>query len=184
MSRNMKIYTKTGDEGSTSLFGGERVLKDHEQVQVYGAIDELNSVLGLVLAESELNLELRSDLVMTQSLLFVAGSEVATPCSKTPPGGLVSEKEIQYLETRMDAMDQNLEPLKNFIMPGGNRASASLHLARTVCRRVERLMITLNRSNPCRKELLVYFNRLSDFLFVAARFENRDKKIEDTLWRG
>ena len=179
-----KIYTKGGDHGQTGLFGGQRVPKDHLRLHTYGTFDELNAVIGLVLAEPMLHEDsrVRATLSRVQSELFQLGAELATPPGKTVSIRLIQGSDIEGLEKEIDQMESRLEPLKTFILPGGTRAAAAMHLARTVCRRAERELVVLNRSEPVRTEVLGYVNRLSDFLFVAARMANSELKVADTPW--
>ncbi len=192
----MKIYTKTGDSGSTGLYSGKRVQKDHLRIQAYGALDELNAALGF--ATSLMNAAdlsradgtppgaqrpLQARLTRIQSELFVLGAELANPTkSKSRLLGVITEKEITLLEREIDKMEKSLTPLKNFILPAGTLASSALHLARTICRRAERQLMPLHRKEKLRAEVLAYVNRLSDYLFVAAREANHLAGIADTPW--
>jgi len=178
----MKIYTKNGDAGETGLFGGSRVSKDDLRIRAYGSFDELNAVLGLVLGESGMPAELKSRLARTQSELFQLGAELATPRGKTLTMAMLDDVETERMESEIDAMEKDLEPLKTFILPGGTRACSLIHLARTVSRRAEREFVTLNRAEPQRPAILRYVNRLSDFLFVCARFANHSAKVKDVPW--
>lgn len=179
----MKIYTKTGDDGTTGLFGGGRVNKDDPRVEAYGTVDELNSVIGLVQSASPPE-ELRSLLWNVQEDLFVVGAELATLSGKESklPMRLVDGSDVHRLEEAIDRMEASLPALANFILPGGSPAGASLHHARTVCRRAERAALTASRRTEIRPELLVYLNRLSDFLFVAARRVNQLAQVPETPW--
>jgi len=181
----MKIYTKTGDSGDTGLFGGARVSKASLRVAVYGDVDELNSVLGLVRTE---RFDDRVDelLARVQSCLFDLGAELATaPDSKVELGiALVSEAEVLALELAIDAAEAELTPLKTFVLPGGSRAAAWLHLARTVCRRAERGLVALAETTAVRGECIRYLNRLSDTLFVLARLANHRAGVPDEPWIG
>jgi cob(I)alamin adenosyltransferase len=181
----MKIYTKTGDQGETGLFGGGRVSKASARVDVYGEIDELNSALGLVRCEVP-EADIQALLVRTQSRLFDLGAELATsPDSKVALGiPLVSESEIQALEQAIDAAETELEPLKTFVLPGGSKGAALLHLARTVCRRAERKLVALAGQESIRPECVRYLNRLSDTLFVLARLANKRAGVADEPWIG
>ena len=181
----MKIYTKTGDRGETGLFGGARVSKSSARVEAYGEVDELNSVLGLVLAEP-FDAAVSALLVSVQSRLFDVGAELASaPDSKVALGiPLVSEAEVEALEAAIDRAESELVPLKTFVLPGGSRAAATLHLARTVCRRAERRLVALAADEPVRDELVRYLNRLSDALFVLARLANHRAGIADVPWVG
>jgi cob(I)alamin adenosyltransferase len=178
----MKIYTKKGDSGETGLFGGERVPKDHLRIRTYGTLDELNSVLGLALAEEGLSAALRKGLSRVQGELFQLGAELATPRGKSVPSGLIQEHEILSLEQEIDSMERQLPPLQSFILPGGSRVAAQLHVGRTVVRRAERELVVLNRAEPLREPVLRYVNRLSDYLFVAARYANHEAGVADVPW--
>ena len=177
----MKIYTKKGDAGETGLYGGARVSKDDLRIRAYGSFDELNACLGLILSEPALPARLKNPLSRVQSELFQLGAELATPRGKTPTV-MLEDSQTEELEHEIDAMEKELTPLKTFILPGGSRASALIHLARTVSRRAERELVTLNRAEPQRPAVLMYVNRLSDFLFVCARFANLKGKIKDVPW--
>lgn len=181
----MKIYTKTGDQGDTGLFGGPRVSKASARVETYGEVDELNSVLGLVLTEP-LDEPLAEQLRAVQSRLFDLGAELSTaPDSKVALGiPLLGESEVLLLEQAIDRAESELSPLKTFVMPGGCRAAAYLHLARTVCRRAERRLVALAADEAVRPEALRYLNRLSDALFVFARLANHRAGIADVPWVG
>ncbi len=175
----MKIYTRTGDSGQTSLLGGERVAKNDPRIEAYGTIDELNSVIGVVRAASPDPL-LDPELHQIQMDLFEIGAQLAslTPTDRFPG---VEGARVDALEKRIDQMDQQLPPLTNFILPGGTPAASHLHVARTVCRRAERLIIGLGRGMET-GTTLIYLNRLSDYLFVAARFCNHRRGTPDTPW--
>jgi cob(I)alamin adenosyltransferase len=178
----MKIYTKKGDSGETGLFGGARVPKDDLRIRAYGSFDELNAVLGLVLSENPLPKALREQLIRTQSELFQLGAELATPRGKSLSMAMLDDAQTEAMEKEIDEMEEALPQLKTFILPGGSRASALLHLARTVSRRAERELVTLNRAEPQRPAVLRYTNRLSDYLFVCARFANLKAKLPDVPW--
>lgn len=181
----MKIYTKTGDRGDTGLFGGARVSKASTRVTAYGEVDELNSVIGLVLSEP-FDAEISALLTDVQSRLFDVGAELATaPDSKVALGiPLVSEAEVERLEHAIDKSEAELAPLKTFVLPGGCRAAGYLHLARTVCRRAERCLVALAAEEQVRPETLRYLNRLSDALFSFARLANHRAGIADVPWVG
>ncbi len=198
----MKIYTKFGDKGQTRLFRGQVVEKDDIRVKTYGAVDELNSVLGIAVAHlaSELVSELESELGAVhqdgeswiadttrkiqriQAELFQLGAELATPRGEMTTTALIGNAAIGELEAEIDTMEAVLKPLRNFILPGGSPLVAQFHFGRTVCRRVEREMITLNRGSSLRAEVLCYINRLSDYLFVVARFCQHHAGQDDILW--
>jgi len=181
----MKIYTKKGDRGETSLFGGGPFPKDDKRIAAYGTIDELNSVLGCALAQFGENRGFAPRLLEIQKELFVVGAELATlvPSAELAKGFLPAAAS-EALERDIDAWEKTLQPLKQFILPGGTTAAAMLHLARTVCRRAERELVTVAREQTIRPELVVYLNRLSDWLFVLSRAVNQRAKISDVLWEG
>jgi cob(I)alamin adenosyltransferase len=182
-----KIYTKTGDDGTTALGTGERRPKDDLRIEAYGTVDETNAAVGL--ARTELSPELAdldAMLAAIQNDLFDLGAELATPDDgkeKDFEPLRVTAAQVERVERDIDKLNAGLEPLRSFVLPGGSRAAAALHLARTVARRAERLMVTLARQEPDRvgRPALVYVNRLSDFLFVASRFVNA-RGDGDVLW--
>ncbi len=176
----MKIYTKGGDRGETSLLGGGRVRKDHERIEAYGTTDELNSVLGVVRASNPGSI-LDESLHRIQMDLFEIGAHLAANPGDERFAGVGSER-ILELEEEIDRMELELTPLKNFILPGGHPSAAQLHIARTVCRRAERLIVALHESSETMNSTLTYLNRLSDHLFVAARYANHLQGIEDIPW--
>ncbi len=181
----MKIYTKTGDEGKTSLFGGKRVWKDDLRIQSYGTVDELNSLIGVALTEIK-NKELKKILSSIQHELFNLGSDLASPeykSSKKFSIPRINEINAKRLEGLIDKVDNKLSRLKNFILPGGLKGAALLHHARTVCRRAEREVISLSKIEKVNPEIKIYLNRLSDLLFVLARFENFSYKHPDVEWK-
>lgn len=180
---DMKIYTKTGDKGSTSLFNGARVSKNALRVNCYGTIDEMNSIVGLAITFSPEN-DLKSDLIALSLTLFNLGSDLATPLIPTPKfePPRMTEEDIQKLETLIDRYTELLPPLKSFILPGGSQTAAFLHQARTVCRRAERLMVELSASEQLSEFTMIFVNRLSDYLFTAARYSNYLQNIEDIKW--
>ena len=168
----MKIYTRTGDSGETSLFGGSRLRKDDPRIEAYGTVDELNAFIGVARAAWPRS-PIDADLSSVQADLFDLGAHLASPGSDRFPGAPASR--IEDLERAIDRMEAELAPLKSFILPGGSLAAAHLHVARTVCRRAERLVVALG-------EDVKYLNRLADYLFVAARYANLKHGIEDVLW--
>lgn len=178
----MKIYTKGGDAGETSLFGGARVPKDDQRIAAYGTFDELNALLGLAVAEGGLPGPVSGALQRIQGELFQLGAELATPRGKATKAAKIGPSETEAMEKLIDQLEASLTPLKTFILPGGTRAAALLHLARTVSRRAERALITLHRAEPQRPEVLQFVNRLSDLLFVCARAANAQAQIADTPW--
>jgi cob(I)alamin adenosyltransferase len=200
----MKIYTKTGDCGTTGLFAGPRVDKDHPRIEAYGAVDELGAVLGMAVttltasklpegntsATSEQPLDPSMDsliglLTSLQSDLFSIGAELATPDPVLHGMCLLNEQRITQLEQWIDRIDCQLPPLQHFILPGGNAAAATLHLGRTVCRRAERQVVRLSHQpgvHDCRL-IVIYLNRLSDLLFVLARYANWSSGVAETAWQ-
>lgn len=178
----MKIYTKTGDAGETALFGGGRVQKTHPRVAAYGAIDELNSLLGVARAAQPSDNGDRW-LHKVQWQLFHLGADLATPrCAKADWISRISQQEIEWLESTIDEMTEELEPLKNFILPGGTATAATLQLSRAVCRRAERQIVDLNQTDDVGNYVLAYVNRLSDWLFTLARYENMRAGETETKW--
>lgn len=177
-NRLSKIYTRTGDDGSTGLGDGARVGKDSARVDAYGTVDELNSVLGMVLAQ-DLPDAVRETLVQVQHDLFDLGGELCLP----PGTEFMHDRDIDQLETQLDGFNADLPPLKDFILPGGGVAAAHCHVARTVCRRAERVLVTLSRSEPVRPQCIRYLNRLSDLLFVLARVLARAAGAGEVLWK-
>jgi len=179
----VRIYTGTGDQGTTGLFGGARVEKDDPRVEAYGAVDELNACLGVVVAHLDAG-SLAEDLAAIQADLFTLGAELGCVPGKEDRLGLtlLGAADARRLEAVIDGVEERLEPLKTFILPGGTPAAAFLHQARTVCRRAERRVISAGRQSPIRPELVVYLNRLSDLLFVLARDANREASREERAW--
>lgn len=179
----MKIYTKTGDKGETGLFGGSRISKSHTRLHAYGSVDELNCVLGLALSYDQAK-PVQNHIELVQNELFQLGAELATEDPAKLKMKLISEDSILRLESEIDAMEKELPALKNFVLPSGSSASVTLQLARTVCRRAERWVVELSAQAPLRQEVVKYLNRLSDALFVMARFVNfKDRKTE-TIWKS
>jgi cob(I)alamin adenosyltransferase len=176
-NRLSKIYTRTGDDGSTGLGDGTRVAKDSARVAAYGTVDELNSALGMVLAQ-DLPEAVRECLVQVQHDLFDLGGELCIPGM-----AMVHDADIERLENRLDGFNEPLPPLKDFILPGGGMAASCCHLARTVCRRAEREVVTLARHDTVRGEATRYLNRLSDLLFVIARVLARASGHGEVLWQ-
>jgi len=175
----MKIYTRTGDTGETSLFGGKRVRKDDVRIEAYGTVDELNSFLGVARANWPSS-SLDGQFHAIQSDLFDIGAHLASPGTSRFAGPEAAR--ITALEQTIDAMEAELEPLKTFILPGGSLTAAHLHVARTVCRRAERLVVALRDEDEATNASITYLNRLSDFLFVAARYANRQQGVADVPW--
>lgn len=179
----MKIYTKSGDLGETSLFGGERVKKHHMSIQAYGTVDELNSWCGLV-KDHLTNSNQKEQLLSIQDTLFILGSHLASNgdeklISKLPN---VTESSISFLENAIDEMDTDLAPMKNFILPGGHFLSSYCHLSRCVCRRAERLIIELGESLPVNPIIIKYLNRLSDYFFALSRHILFQNNIQEQPW--
>jgi cob(I)alamin adenosyltransferase len=180
-----KIYTKRGDDGSTGLFGGPRVRKDDLRVAAYGEIDELNSALGVAREELPAQADLLALVDSLQSELFTLGAELATPDAEKAPKEVprIGPGHVQRLEREIDRLTAELPPMKNFILPGGSRPGAALHLCRTVCRRAERKMVELASSSSVSREALAYVNRLSDLLFTMARAANLRAGGAEIPWK-
>ncbi len=189
--RITKVYTRTGDRGETALVGGKRVPKDSLRIEAYGAIDELNSIVGLARVFNEESLDageahqfLDEVLCQIQDQLFDIGSELATPAEFFQQGMYrVSEGEIDRLEKLMDKCQEDLEPLKSFVLPGGGRVGAYLHQSRTVCRRAERDILRLSREEEVNPDVLKYVNRLSDLFFVLSRWIAKQTGEQEYLWQ-
>jgi cob(I)alamin adenosyltransferase len=181
----VRIYTKTGDDGSTGLLGNRRVPKDDIRIEAYGTVDELNAVLGLIHAQ-EVDSATFARVSELQNELFVVGSALADPDPKGNYHDAIRSEHVQRLERLIDELVSELPPLTSFILPGGSPAAAKLHLARTVCRRAERLVVRLAHQpeTAVPSTLIVYLNRLSDLLFVMARAANQRAKVPDIPWKG
>jgi cob(I)alamin adenosyltransferase len=179
----MAIYTRTGDKGKTSLFGGSRVLKSDIRVEAYGTIDELNSMLGfkIVFLDKKSVMTLKQELEHIQQDLFAIGSALATPGANSVNGLDLRIKEFEML---IDALTDQLPQLQNFILPGGGEAGSLLHIARTITRRAERCIVALMQQEEVDSGILMYFNRLSDLLFTMARYANNLEKKKETIWKG
>ncbi|SNR15518.1 cob(I)yrinic acid a,c-diamide adenosyltransferase [Tenacibaculum jejuense] len=185
----MKIYTKTGDKGTTALFGGTRVPKDHLRIESYGTVDELNSYIGLIRDQNIDDLS-KKTLIDIQDKLFTVGAMLATPPEKeTLKNGKerlnipkVNDEAIQFLETEMDRMNDLLPQMTHFILPGGHQTVSFCHIARCVCRRAERLSVTLSHEDEVNSNVLMYLNRLSDYLFVLARKLSKDLQADEVKW--
>ncbi len=181
----MKIYTRTGDRGETSLFGAGRVPKDHRRVVAYGSVDELNAALGVVLAVEPRDFE-RSLLESVQRDLLAIGGRLASPQPAKVASALekaaVPPERVTSLEDAIDRADAELDALTAFVLPGGTLKAAQLHAARTVCRRAERAVVALDHDQPVAPEILQYLNRLSDLLFTLARLANRRADVPDQTW--
>lgn len=183
MPRITKVYTRTGDEGDTALASGRRLPKDSERIEAYGTVDELNSVLGAAIAAG-IDDQLGGILGPIQNELFHLGSDLCLEeeDKKTLEVPGIEERHVESLERVIDSLAEELGPLENFILPGGSPAAAQLHVARTVCRRAERRVVSLANKESIGKFVLHYLNRLSDLLFMMARAENRRRGLSDTLW--
>ncbi len=177
-----KIYTKTGDLGETSLFGGKRLPKNHLRIEAYGTVDELNSWIGLVRDSIEQN-EIRTLLKQVQDRLFTLGSNLASDPDKDMITPDIQEADIEKLEQAIDDMNEVLPPLKNFILPGGHTTVSYCHLARCVCRRAERNVVALAQNEAVENIIIRYLNRLSDYLFVLARKLAQDLGVEEIAWK-
>ena len=176
----MKIYTRGGDRGETSLLGGERVRKDHDRIEAYGTLDELNSVIGVARASWD-DGPIDHELHRIQSDLFEIGARLAAISAiERFPG--VADERVDDLEAAIDAMERSLPPLTSFVLPGGSPAAAQLHVARTVARRAERLVVALEDEGDIHERTIRYLNRLSDYLFVASRFANLSAGVADVPW--
>jgi len=178
----MKIYTKTGDAGETSLFGGTRVQKDALRIEAYGTVDELNSLIGVCRSMNTVR-EIDRILGQIQNDLFTLGADLATPRKTRRKIRRITSADARRLERHIDVLQPLLAPLKHFILPGGSRSAAMLQFARTVCRRAERLVVHLARTEPTGSQPTIYLNRLSDLLFVLSRRVNGLSNTPETIWR-
>jgi cob(I)alamin adenosyltransferase len=179
----MKIYTKTGDKGTTALFGGKRVSKADLRIETYGTVDELNSYVGLV-RDQPVNQNRKSVLVEIQDRLFTIGSILATePGNTKVKVPSLSQEDVTLLEKEIDAMDAQLPPMKSFVLPGGHQSVSFCHVARTVCRRAERLVIALDTTEKTDALVVQYLNRLSDYLFMLSRKMSAELGAEETPWK-
>lgn len=176
----MKIYTKTGDDGQTGLLGGDRTPKTSLRIKAIGKVDTLNAALGVAMTTA--NEKMKGQLSRIQCTLFDIGAELACPPDGKFEVRSLSDSESLELENEMDEMTAHLAPLKQFILPGGTATASSLHLARGLCREAEIAVLDLNDSEPARSELIMYLNRLSDWLFTAARSANKAEGVEDQIW--
>lgn len=179
----MKIYTRTGDTGSTGLFGGPRVSKDDDRIEAYGTVDELNAAIGLARG-SEVDKKIDQQLNQIQSELFSIGAELATPDPDEHDLRIIDDDHVQRLETWIDEHEATVPPLKHFILPTGHPAAGALHLARSICRRAERRTVTLVRRHEVQisEALIIYLNRLSDLLFVLTRVVNQNAGVVESQW--
>jgi len=178
----MKIYTKTGDKGSTGLFGGMRLSKNHIRLEAYGTVDELNSSIGVIIDSLE-DINLKEDLTQIQNWLFAYGAFLATQPGKNPGIELPDQATAIWMEQKIDQMELSLPPLKNFVLPNGHLSASFSHVARCVCRRAERRIVALHEVEPLQEEILVFFNRLSDYLFTLARYILHIHNIPDQPWK-
>lgn len=181
----MKIYTKTGDKGETSLFGGKRVSKNDIRIKAYGSIDELNAMIGLAITEITSN-KIKLVLLDLQKKLFVVGSDLATPISDGNKKLNIERTPSHFItlaETWIDDFNSTLDELKNFILPGGSKGSALLHVCRTVTRRAEREIVELKNREQLNENIVIFINRISDLFFVLSRFENKISNHPDTIWK-
>jgi len=185
----MKVYTKTGDKGTTALFGGTRVPKHHIRIESYGTVDELNSHIGLI-RDQDINPDYKNILERIQDKLFTVGAILATDPEKAILKNgqerlnipKISDKDIELLENEIDNMESELEPMTHFVLPGGHTTVSYCHIARCVCRRAERLSVHLNELEPTDTMVLMYLNRLSDYLFVLARKLSKDLHANEVKW--
>lgn len=178
----MKVYTKKGDQGTTGLIGGTRILKSSLRIEAYGTVDELNSHIGLLrdLAEEE---ELTAQLLEIQDRLFTLGSHLAAdPVKSKMKLPDISSEDVENLEKWMDKMDEQLEPMRFFVLPGGHTTVSFSHIARCVCRRAERIVVDLNQSEPVDPVIMKYLNRLSDYIFVLSRKLTKDLNADEKPW--
>lgn len=183
MPRITRVYTRTGDDGTTALGAGQRVPKESLRIESYGTVDELNSCVGVAVA-SGLEPTLAAELTRIQNELFHLGSDLCMPEEDKAkrPVPKIEQRHIDALEKLMDRLSESLPPLENFVLPGGSPGAARLHVARAVCRRAERIVVALSREEKVGPHTIPYLNRLSDALFVMARFENRFRGVADVLW--
>lgn len=182
----MKIYTKTGDKGETSLFNGTRVKKNNKRIITYGTVDEVNSHIGLLLYYIKLDERLKDIeeiLVKTQNQLFILGSDLANPDTKLKDYPRINNEDVIFIEKAIDKLEETLEPLKSFILPGGSIESSHCHIIRTIVRRSEVNITSLLLDNEINQTCLIYLNRLSDLFFILARVINKLKNIKDIPWK-
>ena len=185
----MKVYTKTGDKGTTALFGGDRVAKDHIRIESYGTVDELNSYIGLI-RDQEIDAHYKTVLIEIQDRLFTVGAILATPVEKEvmKNGELrlknlgIIPSDLTFLENEIDSMEEALPPMTHFVLPGGHQTVSYCHITRCVCRRAERLTVALSHEAVVPEVVIQYLNRLSDYLFVLARKLTLDLKAEEVQW--
>ncbi len=184
----MKLYTRTGDDGKTGLFSGDRVGKDHPRIEAYGTVDELNACLGIACAavpgDSDFHAALRDDLLMLQSRCFDLGADLATPegAKNSDKVGRFEDADVEMLESMIDRYVAQAPEIRCFVLPGGTETAAHLHLARTTCRRAERFMVHLGHGEPVTPQAIRWINRLSDLLFAMSRAANHAEGVEDVPW--
>ena len=178
----MQIYTRTGDKGKTKIIGGKALYKDDKRIEAYGTVDELNSLIGVVRTEAKDFPEIDEDLLKVQHLLFDCGNDLATPADNPKYKFRVEKADIEFLESRIDYYADKAPEVKSFVLPGGSKLSALLHLARTFCRRAERRAVSFMKANDSNIYALQFINRLSDLLFALARYVNAKLGIEDVLY--
>ena len=176
------ISTRTGDTGTTTLYGGQKVAKSALRIHAYGDVDELNAILGVILAEELLPSLVRISIEEVQRVLFAVGADLATPLASKQQVQRLSNQPTIDLEVAGHNLEEELEPLQHFVLPSGSRTGALLHQARTVCRRAERMTVALSEQEDINDEVIVYLNRLSDYLFLAARYVNKVAGIQDSQW--
>ncbi len=177
----MKIYTKTGDDGTTGLQGGKRISKSSNRISAYGSVDEINSMLGIVLSH-DIDKELSQLLTKIQNDLFVAGSDLSKP-DLADQSNRITYAMIEFLEAKIDEFEKELEPLANFILPGGNLVASLIHYARTITRRAEIQVVILSKDEKINNYCMMYLNRLSDLFFVIGRLINKRNKTSDIIWK-
>ena len=180
---SFKIYTKTGDKGETGLFGGKRLPKYDQRIEAYGTVDEVNAFIGLV-RDSLQNTEVRDFLKEVQDRLFTIGANLASDPEKDMATPDLLESDVVALEKYMDSMDESLPTLKNFILPGGHPTVSYCHIARTICRRAERQVVALAATEPVEEIIMIYLNRLSDYLFVLSRKIAQDLNVPEVSWHA
>ena len=179
------LYTRTGDQGTTSLVGGERVKKNSTRLEAYGTLDELSSSLGVIAADHECTQEVKGQILEVQNELFNLGAYLATAVQdgEKPECASLDQTKIEALESWIDALDEQTPKIRAFVLPGGSKLAAECHMARTICRRAERAILSLAETEYVDPAVIRYVNRLSDYLFIAARFQNFKQGVEETVWK-
>lgn len=177
----MKVYTKKGDKGTTQLIGGTRVPKSSLRIEAYGTVDELNSYIGLI-RDQNISAESKDQLIEIQDRLFTLGSLLASDGTSKMKLPQITESDVTYLEGCIDEMDIELEPMKSFVLPGGHTTVSYCHIGRCVCRRAERIVVDLNENSPVAEIILIYLNRLSDYLFVLSRKLSKELNVNEIPW--